>query len=418
MADFIFPDTWFRERKSETNDLGFTTILGSASGVSPWWDYLRARQQQDPSDDSGRRGIAPNVEPPPGSPEFRAADAELAAAQAATSPPNAATAAATVGALGDTGLAGARLVPLVPRLAPLAAVASAAALAVPLIAVPKIAPQDETLPLGSDFRARRPIGQRSIIFERRIADGLLGTGIGAKWEELPPIDAAFAAGLPGLRPLLVEADQLRRVIGDEMTDRLLATGRVLDGTANRALVPNGRNELPPPPPISLPSKIEMRIGVSTGQGATTVSREATREEVQQVCPNFPEYERYAMDAAAKYKALGYPNGWRYGQLVHKSVAKELLGDIQSRLEEKGLVELAPELALHNGIDGSYDKGSSRLDVVELHKDHITVCVYEIKTGRATIPMEVMLRYVREARMYADATGLGYQHVYFIPIRVP
>ncbi len=39
---------------------------------------------------------------------------------------------------------------------------------------------------------------------------------------------------------------------------------------------------------------------------------------------FPEYEQYAMDAAAKYKALGYPNGWRYGQLVHKSVEKELL----------------------------------------------------------------------------------------------
>ena len=70
-----------------------------------------------------------------------------------------------------------------------------------------------------------------------------------------------------------------------------------------------------------------------------------------------------------------------------------------------------------GLDRSYSKGSSRLDVVELHRDHITVCVYEIKTGGATIPREVMLRYVREAGMYADATGLGYKHIYFIPIRV-
>src|SRR4029453_1943470 len=116
-----------------------------------------------------------------------------------------------------------------------------------------------------------------------------------------------------------------------------------------------------------------------------------------------EYERYAMDAAAKYKALGYPNGLRYGQLVHGDVKNTLLGDIQSRLEEKGLVELMPELALRRGISKSYNKGSSRLDVLELHRDHIPVCVYEIKTGGATIPDEVMLRYVREAGIYADAT---------------
>jgi hypothetical protein len=78
----------------------------------------------------------------------------------------------------------------------------------------------------------------------------------------------------------------------------------------------------------------------------------------------------------------------------------------------------PELALRRGIPKSYNKGSSRLDVLELHGDHITVCVYEIKTGGATIPHEVMLRYIREAGMYADAKGLGYKHVYFIPIRVP
>jgi hypothetical protein len=68
MADFIFPDAWLRDRKPETNDLGFTTILGSASGVSPWWDFLRGRQLPDSDGDPGYRGIAPKGELPPAMP--------------------------------------------------------------------------------------------------------------------------------------------------------------------------------------------------------------------------------------------------------------------------------------------------------------------------------------------------------------
>src|SRR5262249_62217140 len=107
-----------RDRKSETSDLGFTTILGSASGGSPWWDYLRTRQQLDLGGDVGRRGIAPNTEPPPGSPEYRAAEAELAAAQAGPAPTNATSAGAAVGAIGENAIAGAPRAPPVARLAP------------------------------------------------------------------------------------------------------------------------------------------------------------------------------------------------------------------------------------------------------------------------------------------------------------
>ncbi len=71
MADFSTPYPGFRDRRSVTNDLGLGTILGNASPLSPQWDYARQRAAED--DDTGRRGTAPNVEPPPGSPEYQSA---------------------------------------------------------------------------------------------------------------------------------------------------------------------------------------------------------------------------------------------------------------------------------------------------------------------------------------------------------
>ena len=162
----------------------------------------------------------------------------------------------------------------------------------------------------------------------------------------------------------------------------------------------------------------MRIGVSIDGSAQTERREATREEVLKVCPNYAEYERIAMQAAEKYKAAGMVNGLEYGQKVHRETEQILKGDIQSRLEERGIKELKPEAALLKGIPESYTKGSSRLDVLELHRDHVTVCVYELKTGGATIRSDTMERYVREADIYAKAKGFGYPNVYFVPIHVP
>jgi len=95
-----------------------------------------------------------------------------------------------------------------------------------------------------------------------------------------------------------------------------------------------------------------------------------------------------------------------------------MDDIQSRLKERGVRELRPELAIRQGFSPSYTKGSSRIDVVELHRDHVTVCVYELKTGDATIPLDVVKRYSREVGIYAKSKAGGYENIYFIPIRVP
>ncbi len=426
MADFKFPDAWLPDRESGTNDVG-STLLGGASSLAPRWDYLFSRPQAEESSYAGRRGIAPNVEPPPGSPEYREAQAALAALQAVLPQTKAAAAATALAAAGESGWSTGRLAPMAARLAPLAAAAAPAmVLAAPLVAVPKIAPQDETIALGNDLRARRPIGQQSIIFERRVDGGLFGTGIGAKWEELPPVDATFGGGMPGRRPVLVDADHLRGSVGTEAADRLLATGGVIDrrnvanddGAANRVTSAPGGKDNVPPPPISLPSKIEMRIGVSTDGGITTTTREATREEVLGVCPNFARYEGYAIKADAKVKPLNL-SAQRHGQVVHEELEARLkMDDIQSQLEEHGVYQLKPEIALLRGVEGSYNRDHSELDVLELHKNYVTVCVYDFKTGKTPPRLETIYRHIREGGLYAVATGMGYKHVYFIPVFVP
>src|SRR5882724_4772500 len=120
MADFKFPSPLFLGRRSVTNDLGLGTILGNASPVSSRWDYLRQQHAEDDGN-AGRSGAAPNVEPPPGTPEFREADATLAAFQGRPPGTSTASAAAVLG-IADAAESqlGARLAALATRAAPIA----------------------------------------------------------------------------------------------------------------------------------------------------------------------------------------------------------------------------------------------------------------------------------------------------------
>jgi hypothetical protein len=161
----------------------------------------------------------------------------------------------------------------------------------------------------------------------------------------------------------------------------------------------------------------MRIGVSTDGGTTTTTREATREDVLQVCPNFATYEGYAIDADAKVRTLNL-SPQLHGQAVHKELEGLLkMDEIQSRLEEQGVREMQPEIAILRGEKGSYDRGYSKLDVLELHNDYLTVCVYNFKTGQTPPRLETIYRHIREGGLYASATRMGYKHIYFIPIFV-
>ncbi len=401
MSDFSIPPyALFRDRKSVMSDLGFGTILGNGSSVSPQWDYYRRRAAE--YDEAGRRGVAPNVESPPDSPEYQSALPQAFGNSGATSPTGQMASIAIPAGSGFGGAtAGQTLTGVGARLVP---AASGLAAGGAVLLTPMNTPAT-TYDLGDGLRAQSAPSQRSVAIEQRVNDGLLGTGVGAKWERLD-VDAEVGPGPDGIVRLKINPVQLKSAIGDDAANRVLGNS-------------GGKNDLPPPPLISRPSKIEMRIGVLINGNAETEKREASRGDVLSVCPNYPTYERIGFEAAEKYKAAGMANGLANGQRVHRSLEATLqMHDIQSSLHERGIFELKPELALLNGMDKSYTKGSSRLDVVELHNDHVTVCVYELKTGEARIRDETIDRYLREARLYAEFRGFGYPNVYFIPIRVP
>src|SRR5215831_11140747 len=73
-----------------TNSLGLNTILGDASPVADRWASFRRPWSVDEDDNTDattpRRGTAPNVEAPPGTPEYESAMAAVPAAEAAALP--------------------------------------------------------------------------------------------------------------------------------------------------------------------------------------------------------------------------------------------------------------------------------------------------------------------------------------------
>src|SRR5437764_3230383 len=173
MANFVFPTPIYLGRRSVMNDLGLGTILGNGSPVSPRWTYYRERAWSDEDDDTGRRGAAPNVEPPPGSPEYQSALLQAHGHVDGAALPAVSIAipmGSDVGATQAAGAVGSRLAPAASGLAAGAAV----------LLTPTNTPAT-TYELGNGLRARSAPGQRSVSIERRVDDGLLGTGVGAKW---------------------------------------------------------------------------------------------------------------------------------------------------------------------------------------------------------------------------------------------
>jgi hypothetical protein len=101
---------------------------------------------------------------------------------------------------------------LMARAAPaVAGAGSAAAGALPLLFIPTNT-QSETTELGDGLRARVRPGQRTVEIERRVHNGLFGTGIGAKWETLP-VEAQQIVGRDGSANTVINHEQLNRALG-------------------------------------------------------------------------------------------------------------------------------------------------------------------------------------------------------------
>lgn len=310
------------------------------------------------------RGVAPNVEPLPGSPEFEIARASIPeqvddgqTLMSASAPAVAAP------ATGGTGLVPA-LLQVARAVAPYAAAAATpVAAAIPLLLIPNNT-QSGTVDLDDGLRARIRPGQRTVTIERRTDKSLLGIGIGSTWEDLP-VEAEIGWSSQG-RSILINREQLVQTLGEEQAQRVLA--------AVGATPPSEPQVIPPP------VAYEMRIGESV-KGGKLVHREATEEEVTEVCGSYPRYYRMAFLAAMQARAAGLSNGLAYGNFVHDQVTAEIRA-MKSQLEAEGIHEIQPKIALHSGFKKSYlPKGSSEIDILELREGGV-VCVYEIKTGGA------------------------------------
>lgn len=317
------------------------------------------------------------------------------------------------------GAVAARLAPVVAGAAG-AAAGSLAALVVPTNL------EGETFPLGEGLQARRRVGQRSIEIERQVDGGLLGSGVGAKWEKLP-VAAQFVPDAEGRHLLQIDAVQLERAVGKEAADRLLQQGGVAangltgaaknihDAIVRRRLdgVPAGPGGVEPPPGF-LPI-MEMRITTSVDGGTTISHAEIRDEDAKNYCPNYLLVQKVGLEAGVKMDATGLPKGPERGKAIHKLAEAELkTAEIERMLRDGGIQKLHVE-----EIFPADDKrprylrsGSSKIDVVERIGDD-AVCIYDFKTGSATFPDRVRERYLKEV-----AKHFGVSTVYVLPVYVP
>jgi filamentous hemagglutinin len=170
-------------------------------------------------------GGAPATEPAPGSPDYQAADADArrivaeqgardaAAPSSSANKASVAVPAAGAGGAGsavgevlkDVGVAAVRALPTIVR------GASAPALAGAILLTPGNT-GSRLQEIGDGLRVRINPDERAVRIERRVDNGLFGTGIGAKWQELPV--NAEQVDTPDGRRIAIDGAGLERAIGE------------------------------------------------------------------------------------------------------------------------------------------------------------------------------------------------------------
>ena len=149
---------------------------------------------------------------------------------------------------------------------------------------------------------------------------------------------------------------------------------------------------------------EYRLGISTsGALEPLYSGSVTQEEAELACRRLPEAQLFADRAA---NAAGspdlYPSRAVYGTSVHTRFAQFVkdLNDINFQAERSFLKERV-EGAGSGEVPYGYP-GSIRVDAYEYRRDG-TLCVYDLKTGRADLPD-------RRAEIIAKATAMGFKPI--------
>lgn len=267
-----------------------------------------------------------------------------------------------------------------------------------MIVVPTKLDYGTTASLAKGLRARRLTGQRSIEIERRVDDGVLGSGVGAKWERID-VAAEYAAGPDGSDVLQIDADQLARAIGRETAARVLDQAGI--GMSLSAAVRDRRPGETSPGHLPI---LEMRITSTVDRGVKVEHKEIADADVAKFCPTYGTVLKDALEASILIKGWGIPNGPTYGRLVH--------AEVERRLKAHRIPNLETERGIHDGAQIGYLKaGSSKIDVIE-KLDHDTACVYDVKTGGAEFRDSTRERYLRAAAAYFKVSK-----VYVLPVHV-
>jgi hypothetical protein len=192
-------------------------------------------QQQEPDAVAGGNGVtSSNVAPSP----------PIGASAMSVALPASAGVAGDIGALVERGVS--TLVGAAARAAPSAAGAGAAvAGALPFLLYPTNT-QSETTDLGDGLRARIRPGQRTVEIERRVDNGLLGTGIMAKWETLP-VEAWQHVGKDGSVNTVINHEQLNRALGRAAPAESKTAARARWRNRRRTVSRSNRRHLLPAP---------------------------------------------------------------------------------------------------------------------------------------------------------------------------
>jgi hypothetical protein len=136
--------------------------------------------------------------------------------------PAVAPASAVLGEIGQAALEAVRKgAALLVRVVPAATGVAAAA---PILLLPGNSGA-ELHPMGENLRVRTAPGQRSATVQRRVDDGLFGTGIGAKWVDLP-VRAEWASDDLGRRYIAIDRRELENAIGRDATDATLGDNSI------------------------------------------------------------------------------------------------------------------------------------------------------------------------------------------------
>ncbi|HYC63607.1 MAG TPA: hypothetical protein VEC14_02660 [Reyranellaceae bacterium] len=283
----------------------------------------------------------------------------------------------------------------------LAGAAARAAGTAAMIVLPTRFDYGTTVPLAEGLRARRLTGQRSIEIERKVDDGLVGTGLGSKWEKLD-VAAEYTTGSDGKHILEIDAAQLEHAIGRQAAAQILQQSGV--GSRARGIETAIRNRKPGESSPGYLPILEMRITSTVDGGVKVEHREIADADAAKFCPNYVTVLNDALEASAMVRSMGIPNGPTYGRLVH--------AEVERRLKARGIPNLETERGLLGGAKIGYLRsGSSKIDVVE-QLDHDTACIYDVKTGGAEFKNHTRERYLKEVIVYHRV-----RKVYVLPVHV-